>query len=340
MGFSERHDPIQRFRAVHCARGPSSAPSHTAQGRVNPGGDFADWGADKGHCPTIAGMNTIKTVFLLTLLTLMLVFGGRLLFGEGGMLIALVLSVAMNVSAYWFSDKIALKMAGAKQVSASEAPELHRIVGRLAQTAGLPMPRLFVINQPAPNAFATGRDPNHAVVAVTSGILEIVNERELTAVLAHELGHVRNRDTLVMTAVASIAGAIAYLAQIAQFSMLFGGRGDDDEGGVGIIGMIAAMIFLPIAAMLIQLAVSRSREFGADDTGAEVSGEPLALASALRKMEAASKQIPLPVSPSVAHLFIVQPLLPGGFSKLFATHPPIEQRIARLEKIAGMELAR
>lgn len=287
-------------------------------------------------------MNTVKTVFLLTLLTLMLVFGGRLLFGEGGMLIALVLSLVMNVSAYWFSDKIALKMAGAKAVTEAEAPELHAIVARLAQVAGLPMPRLFVINQPAPNAFATGRDPNHAVVAVTSGILEIVNERELTAVLAHELGHVRNRDTLVMTAVASIAGAIAYLAQMAQFSMFFGGGNSDDEegGGLGIVGMIAAIIFLPLAAMLIQLAVSRSREFGADVTGAEVSGNPLALASALRKMEAASKQIPLPVSPSVAHLFIVQPLLPGGFSRLFATHPPIEQRIARLEKIAGMELAR
>lgn len=287
-------------------------------------------------------MNTIKTVFLLTVLTLMLVFGGRLLFGEGGMLIALVLSFVMNISAYWFSDKIALKMAGARAVEPSEAPELHRIVAKLAQTAGLPMPRLFVIEQVAPNAFATGRDPQHAVVAVTSGILDIVNERELTAVLAHELGHVRNRDTLVMAAVASIAGAISYLAQMAQFSMFFGGgRSNDEEGGgPGIVGVIAAMILLPIAAMLVQLAISRSREFGADDTGAEVSRDPLALASALRKMETASRQIPLAVNPSVSHLFIVQPLLPGGFSRLFATHPPIEERIARLEKLAGMELVR
>ena len=288
-------------------------------------------------------MNMLKTLFLLTVLTLMLVFGGRLLFGEGGMLIALVLSFVMNISAYWFSDKIALKMAGARPVGPAEAPELHRIVARLAETAGLPMPRLFVIEQAAPNAFATGRDPQHAVVAVTSGILDIVNERELTAVLAHELGHVRNRDTLVMAAVASIAGAISYLAQMAQFSMFFGGGNRDDEedgGGLGIVGMIAAMILLPIAAMLVQLAISRSREFGADDTGAEVSRDPLALASALRKMETASRQIPLAVNPSVSHLFIVQPLLPGGFSRLFATHPPVEERIARLEKMAGMELAR
>lgn len=288
-------------------------------------------------------MNMLKTLFLLTVLTLMLVFGGRLLFGEGGMLIALVLSFVMNISAYWFSDKIALKMAGARAVEPTEAPDLHRIVAKLAQTAGLPMPRLFVIEQAAPNAFATGRDPQHAVVAVTSGILDIVNERELTAVLAHELGHVRNRDTLVMAAVASIAGAISYLAQMAQFSMFFGGGHRDDEeggGGLGIVGMIAAMILLPIAAMLVQLAISRSREFGADDTGAEVSRDPLALASALRKMETASRQIPLAVNPSVSHLFIVQPLLPGGFSRLFATHPPVEERIARLEKMAGMELAR
>jgi len=286
-------------------------------------------------------MNTLKTLFLLTVLTLMLVFGGRLLFGEGGMLIALVLSFVMNISAYWFSDKIALKMAGARPVGPAEAPELHRIVARLAETAGLPMPRLFVIEQAAPNAFATGRDPQHSVVAVTSGILDIVNERELTAVLAHELGHVRNRDTLVMAAVASIAGAISYLAQMAQFSMFFGGHREDEEGGgLGIVGMLAAMILLPIAAVLVQLAISRSREFGADDRGAEVSGDPLSLASALRKMESASRQIPLAVNPSVGHLFIVQPLLPGGFGRLFATHPPIEERIARLERMAGMELAR
>ena len=286
-------------------------------------------------------MNTMKTLFLLSVLTLLLVFGGRLLGGQTGMFVALALAVVMNVSAYWFSDRLALRMAGARPVTEAEAPELYRIVSRLAGKASLPMPRIFVIEQAAPNAFATGRDPQHAVVAVTAGILEVVNERELTAVLAHELGHVRNRDTLVMAAVASIAGAIAYLAQMAQFSMWFGGGHDDEEGGggAGIIGMIAAIILLPIAAMLVQLAISRAREFGADDTGAAVTGDPLALASALRKLEAHSKRVPLAVNPSVSHLFIVQPLLPGGFTRLFATHPPVEERIARLERLAGMELA-
>jgi heat shock protein HtpX len=197
-----------------------------------------------------------------------------------------------------------------------------------------------VIDQPAPNAFATGRDPQHAVVAVTRGILDIVTERELTGVLAHELGHVRNRDTFVMAVVASIAGAISYLAQMAQWSMWFGGgdRDDRDSGSLGMIGMILGIILLPIAAMLVQLAISRSREYGADDQGAEISHDPLALASALRKLEAYSKKIPLPVNPSVAPLFIVQPLLPGGLTGLFSTHPPIEDRIARLQKMAGAEL--
>ncbi|CAN5257873.1 zinc metalloprotease HtpX [soil metagenome] len=286
-------------------------------------------------------MNTIKTLFLLTVLTLLLVVGGRLLGGQAGMLLALGIAVVMNVSAYWFSDKLALKMTGARPVSAAEAPELHRIVARLAQDAGLPLPRVYVIEQAAPNAFATGRDPQHAVVAVTAGILDVVNERELTAVLAHELGHVRNRDTLIMAAVASIAGAISFLAQMAQFSLWFGGGRDEEEsGGGGLIGTILAMILLPIAALLVQLAISRSREFGADDTGAELSRDPLALASALLKLEASSKGVPLAVNPSVSHLFIVQPLLPGGFTRLFSTHPPIEDRIARLERIAGMELAR
>ncbi|MGH2500437.1 MAG: zinc metalloprotease HtpX [Candidatus Limnocylindria bacterium] len=279
----------------------------------------------------------MKTLFLLTVLTLLLVLAGRLLGGTAGMGLALVLAVVMNVSAYWFSDRIALSMTGARPVGEAEAPELFAVVRDLAGRASLPMPRVYVIEQAAPNAFATGRDPQHAVVAVTAGILEIVNRRELTAVLAHELGHVRNRDTLVMAAVASIAGAISFLAQMAQWSLFFG-RHDDEEGGGGMIGGLVAMILLPIAALLVQLAISRAREYGADDTGAEVSRDPLALASALRKMEAASKRIPLAVNPSTSHLFIVQPLLPGGFTRLFATHPPIEERIARLERMAGMQL--
>ena len=282
-------------------------------------------------------MNTMKTVFLLTLLTVLLVFGGRIFGGTGGMAIALVLAVVMNVSAYWFGDKIALSMAKARPVTETEAPELFRIVRDLAHRAQLPMPRVYVIEQAAPNAFATGRDPDHAVVAVTAGILEVVNERELRAVLAHELGHVGNRDTLVMAVVASVAGAISMLAQMAQWSMIFGGRGDDDEG-VNPIAMLVGIIVLPIAAMFVQLAISHSREFGADDSGAALSGDPLALASALRKLDAYSKKVPLAVNPGVAHLFVVQPLIPHGMRSLFATHPPVEARVARLEKIAGAVL--
>jgi heat shock protein HtpX len=284
-------------------------------------------------------MNTIKTAFLLALLTILLVFAGRLLGGTQGMTFALILAVVMNASAYWFSDKIALSMAGAKPVTEAEAPELYRIVGDLARGASLPLPRIYVIQQPAPNAFATGRDPQHAVVAVTAGILEVVNERELRAVLAHELGHVSNRDTLVMAVVASIAGAISYLAQMAQWTAMFGGYGRDEEGrGANPVALLVSIIVLPLAAVLVQLAVSRSREFGADDTGADLSRDPLALASALRKLDAYSKKIPLPVNPSVSPLFIVQPLLPGGLRGLFSTHPPIEARIARLEQRAGAVL--
>jgi len=282
--------------------------------------------------------NTLKTVFLLALLSGLLIVAGRLLGGTSGMTIALGLAVVMNVSAYWFSDRIALAFARAHEVSEVEAPELYRIVRDLATEANMPMPRVYLIDQPAPNAFATGRDPQHAVVAVTNGILQIASPRELRAVLAHELAHVRNHDTLVMAAVASVAGAISYLAQMAQWSMWFGGN-DDDEGQ-NPIAAILAIILLPIAALLIQLAISRSREFGADEAGANLVHDPISLASALRKLDAYSKQVPLAVNPSVSPLFIVQPLLPGGMGSLFSTHPPIEERVARLERMAGMELAR
>jgi heat shock protein HtpX len=282
--------------------------------------------------------NTLKTVFLLALLSGLLIVAGRLLGGTSGMTIALGLAVVMNVSAYWFSDRIALAFARAHEVSEAEAPDLYRIVGDLATEARMPMPRVYMIDQPAPNAFATGRDPQHAVVAVTNGILQIASPRELRAVLAHELAHVRNHDTLVMAAVASVAGAISYLAQMAQWSMWFGGN-DDDEGQ-NPIAAILAIILLPIAALLIQLAISRSREFGADEAGANLVHDPVSLASALRKLDTYSKQVPLAVNPSVSPLFIVQPLLPGGMGSLFSTHPPIEERVARLERIAGMELAR
>jgi heat shock protein HtpX len=285
-------------------------------------------------------MNTIKTVGLLTVLTLLLAFGARILVGEQSVPFALAFAAIMNFGAWWFSDRIALAFAGAKPVTPEQAPDLYRVVGRVAQIAGVPQPRVYVIDQQAPNAFATGRDPQHAVVAVTQGILQITNERELTAVLAHELGHVKNRDTLVMAVVASIAGAISYLAQIAQWSLWFGGgdRDDRDSGQLGMIGMLLGIILLPLAAMLVQLAISRSREYGADDQSAALTHDPLGLASALRKLETGSRQVPLPVNPAVAPLFIVQPLLPGGLTGLFATHPPIAERIARLERMAGSEL--
>ena len=287
-------------------------------------------------------MNTIKTVGLLTVLTLLLIFGARLFFGEQAVPFALGIAALMNLGSWWFSDRIALSFAGAKPVSEAEAPELYRVVGQVAQIASVPMPRVYVIDQPAPNAFATGRDPQQAVVAVTRGILDVVNERELTSVLAHEIGHVRNRDTMVMAVVATIAGAISYLAQMAQWSMWFGGGDRDrrDSGQLGMIGLILGIVLLPLAAMLVQLAISRSREYGADDESAALTHDPLALASALQKLDAYSRKTPLPVNPAVAPLFIVQPLLPGGLTGLFSTHPPIAERIARLERMAGAELPR
>ena len=287
-------------------------------------------------------MNTIKTVGLLTVLTLLLIFGARLFFGEQAVPFALGIAALMNLGSWWFSDRIALSFAGAKPLSEAEAPELYRVVGQVAQIASVPMPRVYVIDQPAPNAFATGRDPQQAVVAVTRGILDVVNERELTSVLAHEIGHVRNRDTMVMAVVATIAGAISYLAQMAQWSMWFGGGDRDrrDSGQLGMIGLILGIVLLPLAAMLVQLAISRSREYGADDESAALTHDPLALASALQKLDAYSRKTPLPVNPAVAPLFIVQPLLPGGLTGLFSTHPPIADRIARLERMAGAELPR
>ena len=285
-------------------------------------------------------MNTIKTAGLLAVLTLLLVFGVGYFFGTQYVPLALFFTAIMNFSSWWFSDRIALGFAGAHPVSESEAPELYGVVTHVAQIANVPMPRVYVIDQDAPNAFATGRDPQHAAVAATRGILQIVSERELTAVLAHEIGHVRDRDTLVMAVVATVAGAISYVAQIAQWSLWFGGdrRDSRDSSGLGMVGMLLGIILLPLAAMLVQLAISRSREYGADDQSAALTHDPLALASALRKLDAYSKRIPLPVNPAVAPLFIVQPLLPGGIGGLFSTHPPIADRIARLERKAGAEL--
>ncbi len=279
--------------------------------------------------------NTLKTTLLLAGLTGLLVLLGYWLGGASGMVIGFVLAVAMNFGSYWFSDKIAMKMAGAKEVSEVEAPELHAMVAKLAQASGLPKPRVAIVESEAPNAFATGRNAEHGLVAVTTGILRILDQRELEAVLAHELGHIRNKDILVSTIAATIAGAITMIAQIGQFTMIFGGRSDDEEeGGGGLLGGLLMLIVAPIAATIIQLAISRSREFGADRTGAHVGGDPEALASALEKLEAYSQRIPLHVNPAVSHLFIVQPLTGLSMQSLFSSHPPTAERAARLRQIA------
>jgi heat shock protein HtpX len=246
------------------------------------------------------------------------------------MTFALIMAFMMNAFTYWFSDKIVLRMYGAKEVTRAEAPELYELVGRLARKAGLPMPKVYIINQPQPNAFATGRNPQNAAVAVTSGILRMLSAEELEGVLGHELAHIKHRDILIGTIAATIAGAISYLAHMAQWAMIFGSHRDDEEGNP--LATIALMILAPIAAMLIQLAISRSREFAADAGGAKIAGNPRYLASALRKLHMASEQIPMQAQPATAHMFIVNPLSGGSsIAKLFSTHPPVEERIARLE---------
>ena len=275
-------------------------------------------------------MNGLKTMALMVTLTLMLVFVGGLLGGKTGMTFALIMAFGINFFTYWFSDKIVLKMYRAKPVSESEVPELYNMVRRLAQRAQLPMPKVYIMDQDQPNAFATGRNPEHGVVAVTTGIMRILSSEELEGVLAHELAHIKHRDILVSTVAAAIAGAISYLAQMAQWAMIFGGRSDDDEGG-SPIATIVMMIVGPIAAMLVQMAISRSREYGADAGGARIAGNPLYLSSALKKLDMASKRIPMDANPATSHMFIVNPLTGGGLLKLFSTHPPMEERIARLE---------
>ena len=279
-------------------------------------------------------MNNIKTMLLLVTLTLVLVWAGGALGGRQGMTMALIFAIGMNFFAYWFSDKIVLRMYGAKEVTESEAPELYGIVRRLAQRAEIPMPKVYMISQEQPNAFATGRNPKHAAVAVTTGIMRILSSDELAGVIGHELAHVKHRDILISTVAATIAGAISFLAQMAQWAMIFGGnRGDDDEGGSPVAAFVM-MIVGPIAAMIIQMAISRSREYVADEGGARIAGNPRYLASALRKLQAAAKQIPMDANPATSHLFIVNPLSGGGLLKLFSTHPPIEERISRLESMS------
>jgi heat shock protein HtpX len=279
--------------------------------------------------------NVLRTTVLLAALTaLFLVIGGAI-GGNQGLFIAFVFALLMNFASYWFSDKIVLSMYGAREVSLNEAPDLYRLVQRLAQRAGIPMPRVYIIPSDAPNAFATGRNPQHGAVAVTEGILRMLDTDELAGVLAHELGHIRNRDTLIMTVAATLAGAITMLAHMAQWGAIFGfGRRDDeDSGGGGMLGLLFMAILAPIAATLIQLAISRSREYFADSTGAAVAGSPSGLARALEKLHYASQRLPMDANPATAHLFIVNPLTGGSLLNLFSTHPPIEERIRRLRRI-------
>jgi heat shock protein HtpX len=277
--------------------------------------------------------NLIKTGFLLVGLTCLLVLIGGAIGGTQGMTIAFVLALVMNVGSYWFSDKIVLSMYGAQPVEEAQAPGLYRIVRELASQAQIPVPPIYLIADDSPNAFATGRNPSHAAVAVTEGILRVMTEDELKGVLAHELSHVKNRDTLIMTIAATLAGAITYLAQMAQWAAIFGGgrRSDEEGGGGSAIGMLLMAILAPFAALLIQMAISRGREYEADASGARLCGRASGLEHALEKLEVASQQASLGATPATAHLFIVNPLTAGGLATLFSTHPPIEERIARLK---------
>lgn len=278
-------------------------------------------------------MNTLKTGLLLTALTLLLVLGGRAIAGPNGMTLGLALAVMMNGVAYFFSDKIALAASGAQPVTREQVPRLYEVLERLCGKANLPMPKLYVIPQAAPNAFATGRNPRHASVAVTQGLLELMNDEELEGVIAHELSHVRNYDILTTSVAATLAGAITWIAQMGRWAMIFGGGGDEEDRRGGIAALLM-LILAPLAALLIQLGISRQREYAADASGARMVGHPYGLISALQKLGAYNKKIPMDVSPATASLFIVAPLTAGQvFTSLFSTHPPLDRRIATLERM-------
>jgi heat shock protein HtpX len=275
--------------------------------------------------------NQVRTTILLAVMTALILWIGQILGGRQGMIIALLLAAGMNFFSYWYSDKIVLKMYRAQEVDASQAPELYEIVRALSRNAGLPMPKLFIVPAETPNAFATGRNPEHAVVAVTQGLLKIMDRNELSGVLAHELAHVKNRDILIGSIAATMAGAIMVLASMARWTAIFGGGArSDDEGGGGAIGLIAMSILAPLAAMIIQMAISRSREYLADSSGSRFAGNSEGLARALEKLGRYSKKLPLHANPSTAHMFTVNPLSGRSLMSLFSTHPPLEERIARL----------
>jgi len=271
----------------------------------------------------------IKTGMLMAVLTALFMVAGQILGGQSGMMFALIMALGMNFFSYWFSDKMDLAMGGAREVTVQEAPELHNLVAGLASRASLPKPRVYVIDNDTPNAFATGRNPEHSAVAVTTGLMRILSRDELEGVIAHELGHIKNRDILISTIAATMAGAISYLATMAQWAMIFGGRSDDDEGG-GLLGSLVMMIVAPLAAMLIQFAISRSREYQADATGAAICGRPRSLASALQQLENYNRQRPMDVNPATAQMYIVNPLSGRQMANLFSTHPPLQERISRL----------
>ncbi len=282
-------------------------------------------------------MNRLKTTLLLSLLTVLMVFMGNAIGGQTGMAFAFLMAAAMNFFSYWFSDKIVLKMYGAQEIGEHDHPAFYGMVHRLALKAGLPMPRVYIIPSDSPNAFATGRNPRNAAVAATEGIMRILSAEELEGVMAHELAHVRNRDTLISTVAATFAGAISMLGNMLQWTAIFGGgNSEDEEGGGGLLGGLVMAFVAPMAAMLIQMAVSRSREFLADASGARICGNPLALASALNKLQLASQRVPMnEATPATSHMFIVNPLTGASLLKLFSTHPPMEERIARLQALAG-----
>jgi heat shock protein HtpX len=280
--------------------------------------------------------NTLRTTVLLAALTALIVWVGQLLGGAQGAMVAFIFAAVMNIGSYWFSDRIVIAMYRGKELGPNEDPELFQVVQELARENHIPMPRLYLIPSESPNAFATGRNPQHAAVAVTAGVRSLLDRRELKAVLAHELAHVVNRDILISSIAATLAGAIMMLANMARWSLIFGGgTRDDREGGGGGLGLLVSIIVAPIAAMLIQMAISRSREFQADETGARLIHDPEALALALRKIAAYSERIPLDASPATAHMFIVNPLKGMALQNLFSTHPPLEQRLARLQQIAA-----
>lgn len=275
-------------------------------------------------------MNTTKTLLLMAALTALFMIAGQAMGGQQGMTIALLLALGLNFFAYWNSDKMALAMNRAREVSVTEAPDLHALVGALAARAGIPTPRVYVVDDPTPNAFATGRNPEHAAVAVTTGILQVLDRYELEGVIAHELAHIKNRDILIGSIAAVMAGAISYLATMAQWSMLFGGGRSDDQEGSNPLVMLVTMLVAPLAASLIQMAISRSREYIADATGAAICGHPQSLASALNKLANYNAQRPMNVNPASAQMYIVNPLSGGSIAGLFSTHPPMEERIRRL----------